>query len=534
MIVCRQCGQQAREGVDFCESCGAYLEWEGEHVDRPAARPAAPAGGTGTGPGPAAGPADRLASPPPAPTRPAGPPPPDPRGGPPAPAAPAAPPRRPDAGPPAPGPAPQFAPRPAGPPPPMPMPAGPAAARDAGGPVTVMCLECGAHNEGDRRFCKRCGSSLDLVALAGRPSRPGGGPVAPAAPEAPPDPGSGLAGPLVPGALAASRSPSPAIPDAPRVAARAPAIPSERGLQPAEATPRPPAMRPASTPPEVAGGPTCSQCGTANPPGRRFCRRCGTQFPVEATPELGPGAPAPRPSWWQRLRARLRGERADEATPTLSARKAYRASLDVRYRVMRVFALIAGVGLIAGSFGLTGVNPMRSGRDLWNKVFPRDKQIGELTAASEPDLNPGEFPPQYAVDGDPDTVWAAEWLLEQGADPAPACAGDATTGGADAALVVTLPEAQKLSMISVQGGFKAGDPDRSTQWQPTRLELRFDDGSCKEIALEDKAGLQQHRLDDRPVTRQVRITIVDAAAPRDQSAPTTKVAIGEVRLFHPR
>jgi hypothetical protein len=405
-----------------------------------------------------------------------------------------------------------------------------------------MCLECGARNEGDRRFCKRCGSSLDMVALAG-PARPapaagpgpGGLPPAPVlAPEAPAEPGGGLAGPLVPGALAASRAPSPAIPDAPRVAARAPAVPTERGLQPAEATPRPPAMRPASGPPEAAGGPTCSQCGTVNAPGRRFCRRCGAEFPVEETPALPAGAPAPRPSWWQRLRARLRGERAGDATPTLSARKAYRATLDVRYRVMRVLALVAGVGLLAGSFGLTGVNPLRSGRELWTKVFPRDKQLGELTAAAEPDLEAGQFPPQYAVDGDPDTVWAADWLREPGTDPDPACEGDPTSGGADSALLVTLPEATKLSMISVQGGFKAGDPDRSTQWQPTRLELRFDDGSCEEVGLDDKAGFQEHRLDDEPVTRQVRITIIDAAAPRDQAAPTNKVAIGEVRLYRPR
>jgi hypothetical protein len=201
---------------------------------------------------------------------------------------------------------------------------------------------------------------------------------------------------------------------------------------------------------------------------------------------------------------------------------------------MRVFALVAGVGLLAGSFGLTNVNPIRGVGGLWNKAFPRDKQVGELTAVAEPDLEAGEFPPRYAVDGDPDTVWAADWLREPGADPDGGCDGDPGIGGADSALVVTLPEAQTLSMISVQGGFKAGDPDRSTQWQPTRLELRFDDGSCKEIGLDDKAGFQQHRLDDRPVTRKVRVTILDAAAPRDQSAPTNKVAIGEIRLFRPR
>jgi hypothetical protein len=293
-------------------------------------------------------------------------------------------------------------------------------------------------------------------------------------------------------------------------------------------------MRPASGPPEVTGGPACHECGTVNPPGRRFCRRCGAQFAVEATPALGPGAPAPRPSWWQRLRARLRGEKEGEATPTLSARKAYRATLDVRYRVMRVLALVAGVGLLAGSFGLTGVNPIRGTRGLWNKVFPRDKEIGELTARAEPDLVAGQFPAEAAVDRDPTTVWAAVWQRDEGEDPAPVCGDEPTNGGADSVLIVKLPEATKLSMIAVQGGFEEGDPDRSTQWQPTRLEVRFDDETCEEFALDDKAGLQKHRFDSQHVTREVRIAIVDAAAPRDQEAPTDNVAIGEVRLFRPR
>ncbi|HEY2998158.1 MAG TPA: hypothetical protein VGJ43_06260, partial [Acidimicrobiales bacterium] len=49
MIVCRQCGQQAREGEDFCESCGAFLEWEGERVDPAPPRPTR-APGTGAAP----------------------------------------------------------------------------------------------------------------------------------------------------------------------------------------------------------------------------------------------------------------------------------------------------------------------------------------------------------------------------------------------------------------------------------------------------------------------------------------------------
>jgi hypothetical protein len=157
VIVCRQCGQQAREGEDFCESCGAFLEWEGERVDPAPPRPtrapgtgAAPAAPAPTGPPPAAG--AGAAGPP---------------GGAP------------------PGPAPRAA-APAGTPPPLAVPAAP-----PGPGASVTCLECGADNDGDRRFCRRCGSSLDLVALAGPPA-------APPAPGPVPAPGA-LEGPVLPG-----------------------------------------------------------------------------------------------------------------------------------------------------------------------------------------------------------------------------------------------------------------------------------------------------------------------------------------------
>ena len=131
MIVCRQCRQSAREGEDFCESCGAFLEWEGEKVG-PTARvrragffcagPAPPHHGEPV-PDP-----DRWAVSEPLPPMPGGP------------------------APPPTGPAPGVQTRPAG--------------RGTTG-SDVTCLECGGRNAADRRFCRRCGASLELVALAG-------------------------------------------------------------------------------------------------------------------------------------------------------------------------------------------------------------------------------------------------------------------------------------------------------------------------------------------------------------------------------
>jgi hypothetical protein len=322
--------------------------------------------------------------------------------------------------------------------------------------------------------------------------------------------------------------------------ARTPTTPATKGLKPAEATARPPATRPASRLPDVApGGPICAQCGTANPPGRRFCRRCGESvagnLPVEPGGTL---VRADRPSWWQRVVARVRrrddGGDGDGFSATRSARSAYRHSLDLRYRVFRVMALIGGAALIAGSLGFTGVNPVSGARGLWDKVFPRDKRIGELQGSADPEDKVNvKFAPGSAVDGDPETAWAAVWLLPKDADPAEACADKPNTGGADAALVITLPQKSRLSKLSVQPGLPAGDTARAGQFQPTKLELRFDDGSCDVIDLEDKAGFQDRRIKS-PVTQHVRIAILDTKPPTQPLASRNDATIGELRLYRPR
>jgi predicted amidophosphoribosyltransferase len=509
VIVCRQCGQSAREGEDFCESCGAFLEWEGEKVDP--APTSTPAPGTGTAPAPGPAP-PRHGEPVPEPDRWVTP--------------------EPSPGPDVPGGA-------------MPPPSGPAPSlqtREAGQGTTgsdVTCLECGGRNAADRRFCRRCGASLELVALA-RPSV--ASPVEP-----PPVPGPAAAG----GPLA--RAPGSAVPDAPRVVARGPAVPeapkvvprapaapaTRPGAQPAEQQARPPAVRPEARPAAVEpGGALCSQCGTANPPGRRFCRKCGAALTV-AGKELEPGlVAAPRPSFWQRLKGRFRrgGGKEDEAQPTRTARAAYRRTLDVRYRVYRVLAVLGGAALLAGSFGLTGYNPITGVRGLWDRFFPRYEQVDQLQAVVDPDtVEDPELRGRSAVDGDPGTEWAAVWLLAPDADPVEECLGQDSRGGGDQALVITLPEPTKIKKVSLQGGLPAGDVERPFQWSPTLVELQYDNGECDQVSLDTTPGFQDHRLSS-PETTTVRVTILDAAPPKDPADPgnENKVGLGEVRIFKAR
>ncbi len=608
VIVCRQCGQGAEAGVEFCPSCGAFLEWEGDPVpasgdppvdpsaraatpqtgDRvpdpgpPPAGPGAPPSGAGPSapgaPPPGADPSTSGAAPAgPARSRPgpagpgaAGPGPRLPRSGPGGGAQPSSPPRpgetfhrpAPMAGGAAPG---------AHDVPPAPGPAG-------GGPVpasvgtgrvpaggSVVCLECGGRNEPDRRFCRRCGSTLDLVALSGRPPSIDGGEAAPARsdPGAVPSGPAGAAADLAArGGLVARPPSAPAAVPPSHVEARPPAVAGRSpvpapGQQPAEARPRPGPVRPQRAEVAVApGGPLCGQCGTANPPGRRFCRHCGAATAPSSEVAPVPAAAPGRPPLWQRLTGRGAERRPGDpaATPTRAARAAYRQSLDVRYRVMRVMGAVAGVGLLAGSLGLAGVNPISGARGLWDRFFPRDELVGQLAAQAVPaDGVDPNFAPGAAVDGDPGTAWATTWQREPGAEPLEGCTdddptattapagatgttsapGDGGTGGGEAALVVTLPDEAEVSKIEVQPGLAAGDPGRAAQWQPTLLELRFDDGSCTTFDLADKAGFQGHRL-DRPRSGTVRVTVLDAAPPTDLAASRGLVSIGEIRVFTPK
>jgi zinc-ribbon domain len=294
-------------------------------------------------------------------------------------------------------------------------------------------------------------------------------------------------------------------------------------------------VRPDAMPAAVEpGGAMCPQCGTGNPPGRRFCRRCGAALTGAASGELEPAlARAPRPSWWQRLKARFRrgGGKQSEAQPTRSARTAYRRTLDVRYRIYRVLAVVAGVGLLAGSLGLAGYSPISGARGLWNRFFPRYEQVDQLEAVSNPaDREDPEFGAGAAVDKDPTTEWAAVWLLPPGADPIEECLGEDASGGADQMLVVSLPEPTKITKVSLQAGLAEGDPDRAGQFSPTRVELLYDNGECDQIDLDDKAGFQDQRL-SAPETTTLRIRVLAATPPTDEALSQGKVGLGEVRIY---
>ncbi len=141
MIVCGQCGERNPSDAQFCGSCGAFLEWEGAQVDpAPAGSVPAASGGSPTVPSPvpaSSTPGTPAADPPVGAAS-------DPAVAEPAVVKPgeqqvrrrtrAAPEDRPPA------------------------------------PGEVVCGSCGAGNDPQRRFCRRCGAALAAGAAARRPS----------------------------------------------------------------------------------------------------------------------------------------------------------------------------------------------------------------------------------------------------------------------------------------------------------------------------------------------------------------------------
>jgi hypothetical protein len=349
----------------------------------------------------------------------------------------------------------------------------------------VRCLECGAYNTGDRRFCQRCGAAIDLVMLGG------------------------------------------ALPTAPRPPQT---VPEEKpaAQQPAMAKQLPPPERPAPVETQEGaggGGRSCPQCGTGNDADRRFCRRCGFQLAAgsEAPAQL---PQAPRESWWRRLLARFRG---GEGERYQVARGAYRRSLDLRFRLLRIGAVLGSLVFFAGLFGIAGVNPWTAARNGWRNAFPSYTQITGIAAATEPEQAENrEYAASFALDRAPDTAWAAKWTLGAGEGPAAECAVPPDGGGAEAALLLTLPEPTDLDRLEVQAGLPKGDPGRATQWRPTLLELRYDDGSCQQVKLGDKPGRQRHDISAEDTTS-VRIVVRDAAPPTGGSGDL--VALGEVGIY---
>ncbi|MDN0198348.1 zinc ribbon domain-containing protein [Streptomyces sp. S.PNR 29] len=279
-------------------------------------------------------------------------------------------------------------------------------------------------------------------------TRPGDVRTEPPAPTHRPDPaGSG------PAASATEARPpqAPATPSVRIPGPRRPATPAPEEpavdpvpVRPAKPVAPRPVVRPVEVPDEEAGVP-CPACGTANPPDRRFCRRCATA--------LHPAAkPAPLP-WWRTV---------------WPLRRRVRASSGRVARLLVVLAVVAA--LCAG-----GLLLLPAGRALIEDT--RDK-LGKAKPVTPVDIEASGDVPRHpaanTTDGLSNSYWGA---------PAPG-----------ASVTYTFRKPFRLLDLIITNGASASPEDYARQGRALRLDLEVttQDGERhrKELTLSDKPGPQ--------------------------------------------
>ncbi|MFI0164370.1 NADase-type glycan-binding domain-containing protein [Streptomyces sp. NPDC017095] len=252
-------------------------------------------------------------------------------------------------------------------------------------------------------------------------------------------------------------------------------------VQPAKPVAQRPVVRPVAVPDDEVTGVPCPACGTANPPGRRFCRRCAAELtPAEK--------PAPLP-WWRTV---------------WPLRRRVRAGSGRAVRLMVILAVVAA--LCAGGFLLlpAGRALFEDTRDKLGKPRPVTPTSTRASAAV-----PGH-PATNTTDGLSNHYWGA---------PAPGASVTYTFG----------KPFRLVDLIIVNGASKTPEAyAREARALRMDLEVTTRDGERhhKDITLSDKPGPQTIATGISDVT-EVRLVLrsaVDLTAGRH-------LALAEVEFF---
>ncbi|WP_229403217.1 zinc ribbon domain-containing protein [Micromonospora okii] len=337
MRACDNCGAEVVPGDAFCGTCGAFLAWDGEDAagttraaDAPKAAPVADA--PKANPAPAAGPPEAApahnADVRPSQAKPA---------------------RTADVGPPATTPAHTAD---AGPRQTTPAPAVEAEAETRPAVAPPADATVGAASPGDG----------DPAGVADRERRA----AALVVPVRPAEDVAGAAHPADPGLLAPTSGGAPP----------APAVDQPGAVRPGRPVEPVPVVRDFAGDPVGAGEVACPACGTGNPRGRAFCRRCGGSLLAAA----GPAAAVP---WWRRLR--------------WPRRRPGRGLLRRLLAVLVVLLLLAGAAWAVVRFGGPVVDAIRDRTAKPEAVLPTS-----VTASSEARGHPA----RSTVDGLNNRYWS--------------------------------------------------------------------------------------------------------------------------------
>lgn len=340
------------------------------------------------------------------------------------------------------------------------------------------CPQCGASVGETDDFCGNCGNYLGWSAAS--PPESGLAPAArdagraqPGADDATGAPSPGPATPApgpppgpAPGPAASRTSPEPRAAPVP-APVLGPVLPG-----------RPEARRPLPSEAAEAAvhGPPCPNCGTANPPGRRFCRRCATPLHPD-----GPAAGASRRRRW-----RWRGDRS---------------------RWLRRLAALLLVLALAAALWLFHPKLLALWEDLRDRIATPAPIAPTSTTA---DAAVPDHPAGAAADGLSNRYWGAPAV------------GDSVE--------FTFDTPFRLLSVVVHAGASAERDGFAAQARPSSLDLVVTtaDGGTRTlpVALADQPGPQRT---DTGISDVVRVRVVVRAA--TGLAQGGHIALGEVEFF---
>jgi hypothetical protein len=242
-----------------------------------------------------------------------------------------------------------------------------------------------------------------------------------------------------------------------------------------------------------------------NDPSLRFCRKCaqplGRAAVAPRTPDRPPGA------------SDLASERA--------ARSAYRRSLPIRYRVIRIGSAVAATALVIAFVAAAGRDPVGWTRRQIYAVRGTLVPVQVANASSDGSTAQG-FSAEGAVDGNTSTAWGIT-MTSVGSN---SLTCDVSPGGT--ALLLTIAGTNPVTVRALEVRSGLSDPGGKLQFRPAMLELRAAGGWCERVRLRNTAAAQRVKISAHAMTG-LRVSIVGAYPP--PTGGQDVAAITEIQLL---
>jgi hypothetical protein len=212
-------------------------------------------------------------------------------------------------------------------------------------------------------------------------------------------------------------------------------------------------------------------------------------------------------------------------------RSPYTGSLSRATVGFRILVGVVAVAVLTAILALANLHPIQRVTDQIGHVRGTGKVTG-LTATALPADNQPEPTAAFAVDNVRARGWTTQWTATTAGDSEAACRSQSAPGAAPAgstatSLAINFPEALDVREI----GFEAGlvEPEeRNDRWQPQTLELRWENGECQSVTLENTADLQRFGV-HQGLVGGVVVTVVAGHPPADSG--TGRLDIGEVTVW---